>query len=135
MDKIVLSDKRMEKAQKKLNAAEYLLNGGFYEDAISRGYYAMYHAAKAVLALKDVEPKRHAGVLSMFGLHVIQGEDADVYLGKALAHSKEGREKSDYDEFAKMEKEDAEFVIEEARDFIDKVERVIEKIKNAFNEI
>jgi len=37
----------MKKAEEKLRAAEYLLDGGYYSDAISRAYYAMYFPARA----------------------------------------------------------------------------------------
>lgn len=47
----------MKKAEEKLRAAEYLLDGGYYSDAISRAYYAMYFAARALLALKKIYPK------------------------------------------------------------------------------
>ncbi|MBN1455779.1 MAG: HEPN domain-containing protein [Methanomicrobia archaeon] len=31
-------------AKEKLEAAEYLLQGGFYNDAASRAYYSMFYA-------------------------------------------------------------------------------------------
>ena len=43
-----------EKATKKLESAEYLFNGGYYDDAASRAYYAMYYAARSILALKEI---------------------------------------------------------------------------------
>ena len=35
-------------------AAELLLEAGFYEDAVSRAYYAVLHAAKAALLARDI---------------------------------------------------------------------------------
>ncbi len=52
----------MEKAVRRLRVAEKLLRDGEYEDAVSRAYYAMYHAAKAALATVNVFPKTHKGV-------------------------------------------------------------------------
>lgn len=37
------------KAKIRLDAASRLLEEGFYEDAVSRAYYGMYFAAKALL--------------------------------------------------------------------------------------
>ena len=41
-------------AEKSLKSADVLLNHGFYEDAISRAYYAILHSAKASLILNDI---------------------------------------------------------------------------------
>ena len=42
------------RAQKALQAAELLQQNGLAEDAISRAYYAVMHAAKAALLVHDV---------------------------------------------------------------------------------
>jgi len=47
-----LHEKYIENAEEKLEAAEYLLEGGFYNDAVSRAYYSMFYSAKALLSLK-----------------------------------------------------------------------------------
>jgi len=38
-----------------------LYENGFYDDAASRAYYAMYHATKAALLLKEIDTKSHKG--------------------------------------------------------------------------
>jgi hypothetical protein len=51
----------------------------------------MYHAAKALLLLKRIHPKKHAGVISMFGLHyVTEGYIEEAY-GRALTKGMEFR--------------------------------------------
>jgi len=45
-EKLVL----MERAGEKLEVARSLLEDGFYSDAVSRAYYAMFYAARALLA-------------------------------------------------------------------------------------
>ena len=42
-----------------------------FSEAISEAYYAMFHAAKALLALRGIHPKTHAGVVSQFGLQFV----------------------------------------------------------------
>jgi uncharacterized protein (UPF0332 family) len=37
------------RAKRRLDAASHLFKEGFYEDAVSRAYYSMYFAAKALL--------------------------------------------------------------------------------------
>lgn len=115
-------------SEEKLKAAEYLYRGGFYEDSVSRAYYSMYHAARAILLLKDIEPKTHRGVLSMFGLHLVGKEDVDAYMGKALSFAQEIREKSDYDEKVHITKNLAENILQDARLFLHKTKEVVKKL-------
>ena len=41
----------LEKARQKQEAAAALLKAGFFEDAVSRAYYAAFHAAQAAREL------------------------------------------------------------------------------------
>ena len=51
-----------------------------FSEAISEAYYAMFHAAKALLALRGIYPKTHAGVVSQFGLQfVTEGLIEELY--------------------------------------------------------
>jgi len=61
----------LQKAHEKLKAAEILLGNGFYEDAISRAYYAMFYAARALLSTKNIYPKIHRGTVQKFGLEFV----------------------------------------------------------------
>ena len=55
-----------------LEAAKHLLTAEFFNDAISRAYYAAYHWSRALLFLKGLEPKTHRGVIQMIGLHYVK---------------------------------------------------------------
>jgi hypothetical protein len=45
---------QIEKSREKLDAAKTLLREGFIDDAISRAYYSMFHAASAVLLSEGI---------------------------------------------------------------------------------
>ncbi|NOZ77045.1 MAG: HEPN domain-containing protein [Euryarchaeota archaeon] len=115
-------------AEEKLGAAKYLLEGGYYRDAISRAYYSMYHSAKSLLAIKEIYPKSHRGTLMAFGLEVVKEKEIEDLYGKALRFAMEKREMSDYDFSARFSREEAEAVIEDA-------ERFLERIKKAVGEL
>ena len=59
-------DTLIEKARRSLDATLHLFRGGFYEDAVSRAYYSMYFAAKALLLKRNITVKTHKGLLSKF---------------------------------------------------------------------
>jgi uncharacterized protein (UPF0332 family) len=86
----------IEKAISKLESAEYLFDGGYFEDAASRAYYAMYYGARALLALRDIYPKTHSGLISKFGLQYVKEGYLDVIHGRAIAQAKDIRESADY---------------------------------------
>ena len=90
----------------------------------------MYHAAVAILTLKNIKARRHSRVLMMFGLHVIQEKGMERYYAKALKFAKEEREKGDYDIFAEINEDEAETVIDDAEKFLKRVIGLIEKIKD-----
>ncbi len=55
-----LIKKYLLNAEEKLSVAEYLLKGKFYKDSMSRSYYSMFFAAKALLATKEIYSESHS---------------------------------------------------------------------------
>jgi len=54
-----LSKEHIEKAKHNLKAADFNIQGGFSDWAVSQLYYAMYHSLLAVLFKKGFESKNH----------------------------------------------------------------------------
>jgi len=124
-----ITEQQLKIAWERLDAAKYLFDGGFYKDSVSRAYYSMYHAAVAILTLKNIKARRHSGVLRMFGLHVIQEEDMEHYYAKSLKFAKQERKKGDYGIFAEISEEEAETVIDDDEKFLKRAGGMIEKIE------
>jgi len=69
---------QIAKADEKLSAAKSLLKEGFLDDAISRAYYAIFHAASAVLFSERINAESHSALKDMFGLHFVKtGQDRE----------------------------------------------------------
>ena len=83
---IVLAEWR--RATQSLGAAQSCRRDGFYADSMSRTYYAILHAAKAALQLRDVAAESHAALKRLFGLHLNQTglvePEWGVYIGIGL---------------------------------------------------
>jgi len=60
------------RAEKALHSARLLAENGELEDAVSRAYYAMFHAARALLFSKGEKPKTHRGTISLFGEKIVK---------------------------------------------------------------
>ena len=106
-----------------------LYENNLYEDAVSRAYYSMFHAAKAVLLSKGIKPKTHKGLITKFGLEFVSQGYIDNMLGRAFSTAREDREYADYDVHVKMSKEEAKITIDDAEEFIDSVGEVIELLR------
>lgn len=121
------AEKGLQKAENKLKAARRLLEGGFYEDSVSRSYYSMFHAASILLMMKGIEPRSHSGLAQMFGLHLVKTGEIDKKFGKMLAQVRELREDSDYEVLFEASKEEAELSLQNAEKFLKEIKRYLKK--------
>ena len=118
--------KELVRADKALRSATMLLAEGLLEDAISRAYYAVLHAAKAALAVANVSADSHAGVRRMFCLHLVKdGLIEDEYAG-ILVSAQEDRELGDYDIDVIIDESRARQRIQDAVRFVNRIKRYIE---------
>ncbi len=124
-----IMEQQLKITRERLDAANYLFDGGFYKDSVNRAYYSIYHAAMAILTLKDVQARRSSSVLRVLGLYMIQEGDMGYYYASALKFAKEEREKGDYDIFAEIGEEEAETIIGDAEKFLKRVEELVEQIE------
>lgn len=116
----------LEEAEKRIEASKILLNEGFFKDAVSRAYYSMYYASKALLSMKGIQTKTHRGLRLKIGELVIKGVIEREY-GKDLTKAEDKREIADYGMYE-------EFSTEEVRALIEDAERFLERIKRAIKE-
>ena len=67
------------------------------QNAVSRAYYAMMHAANAGLAVKGLQPKTHSGTQMLFNEHLVRPGHLGKQRGRDLARGQERRTSADYD--------------------------------------
>ncbi len=108
-------------------AAEALYEKSFYADAVSRVYYAMYHAARAVLFIKNVDPIKHSGVVKMFGLHYVKAGIIERTYSKSLAYIKELRENADYEANKEFDQAECLDALKQGEKFIKMTEEIINR--------
>lgn len=86
-----LIDGYIQKAEKKLAVADKLLISCDYEDAVSRAYYAVFHAVQALLLTEGERAENHKGVVTLFGLLFVKTGKFSRDMGKYLANLKDDR--------------------------------------------
>jgi hypothetical protein len=122
-----LAEALFRRAEEALKSAKILLEHGKFEDSISRAFYAMFNAARALLYSKGLEVRTHKGAISLFGEHfvkkgILSSEYADIFR-KAF----DLRQKSDYDPYTQFSQEIAEETISNAERFINKIKDILKQ--------
>ncbi|MFW6169257.1 MAG: HEPN domain-containing protein [Planctomycetota bacterium] len=85
------------RAGKSLAAAKALLKEGLLEDSLSRSYYAVLHAARALLIGEGFAPQSHEAVKRLFGLHLVNTGKLDTHHAHILREAQDDRALADYD--------------------------------------
>jgi uncharacterized protein (UPF0332 family) len=86
-----------------------------YEDAISRSYYALYYAAKALLSSKGIITKTHKGLITQISDHYVNNGLVDHQIWHTLAYTESLRESADYSTGEQITEEISLDVIEESK--------------------
>jgi uncharacterized protein (UPF0332 family) len=123
-------EKHIKIAEEELSSAYPLLENGKLRDSISRAYYSMFHAAKALLILKGVNPRKHSGAIRMFGLHFVDSGFIERVYAKYITYAFSLRSKADYDVYYEPNYEEAEHVVESAERFLERIKRALGELKN-----
>jgi len=118
--------KRFEKAEERLKTARHLYEQEYYEDSISRSYYAIFFATKGLLVTKDIDPRRHSGVKNQFAQHFVKTGEIEPEFKDILKQAKEIREMGDYDEFYIASPEEARWQLESAERFLQRVKEILQ---------
>ena len=87
----------LAKARDKARVARELSDRGDWDDAVSRAYYAAFHAAQAALLTEGQRAETHRGLVVLFALLLVRTGKLDRRWGKFLANLKDDREAGDYD--------------------------------------
>lgn len=111
----------MRRSRRELEAARLLAGGGFASQAVSRAYYAAFHAAEeALLALGETRSK-HSGVLAAFEKLVVREGGLDPAVGRLLRSLFRRRNEADYGT-AEASRNEAEEATLDAERVVDAVE-------------
>ena len=127
-DKLDLAKHRLERANEQLKSAEILFESKMYRDSLSRSYYAMFSAARAILATKNFDSKKHSRIISLFNQHFVKQSIIDRSLGQYLNKAKMKRESSDYTDFYIVSRNEALEQISTAKIFVSSIEDYINQL-------
>jgi len=117
------SQRWMAKARSSLTAAKKLWEESLFAESISRSYYAMFYAAKALLLLDGIDVSKHSAVTAAFGREYAKTGKIDPRYHRMLLDGFEWRQKSDYDVYWLATRERAEKCRQGAEAFVAQAEK------------
>jgi uncharacterized protein (UPF0332 family) len=118
---------RLKRARQHLKAARDLLVNEDFADSISRSYYAIFQAARALLATEQLDSRKHSGVIALFNRYFVKTAKVDKQLGVVLKDARRSREMADYSDVAEFAREDAEGQLQDAEMFVEAVTNLVEE--------
>jgi uncharacterized protein (UPF0332 family) len=88
----------------------------------------MFYAVNALLITKGLFSSKHSGVRALFNKEIINKGLMEKEFGEFYSAMFDRRQKGDYKDFVKFEKEDVKEWLKKAEEFINKIENLTLKI-------
>lgn len=110
-----------------LRTAERTMSDGDFDSCASRCYYAMFIIAQAALLTKNLSSSSYKGVISLFGEHFAKTGILESHMGKTLNYAYKKRIIGDYGISLSIAQDEAEHLLEAARDFVGKGKDYLDK--------
>ncbi|MCX6162067.1 MAG: HEPN domain-containing protein [Ignavibacteriae bacterium] len=109
---------RSEKSRNELQVSKELLDKNHFSQSINRSYYAIFHSARALLALIEFDSKKHSGIISFFIKNFVKQGLVDEKYSTIINKAQQIRINSDYDDFYIVTKEQAQNQYGDAKEFV-----------------
>lgn len=120
---------RFEQAQQSLGSAKH--NLGFdLKTSLNRSYYSIMYAVKALLAADKLDAHSHRGLFIVFNKEYIKTGKIDKKYSEILKEASMIRDKSDYDDFYIVSKDEAREQVVNAESFLMEISKNIEAMLN-----
>jgi Uncharacterized conserved protein related to C-terminal domain of eukaryotic chaperone, SACSIN len=110
------------KASEKLETARIMYKNARYDDAVSRAYYAAFHAMTAALLSRNLSYSSHGQVIGAFNREFIKTDIFPKNYSAVIQALFDDRQIGDYGIFVKISKS-------AAREHINKAEKMVEAIR------
>jgi uncharacterized protein (UPF0332 family) len=115
----------IEHAREMLDVAALNLAEGYYGSAINRAYYAIFYAANCLLTTEGLTRSKHSAVIATFRRHFVKAGRIEVQYSRIYERVMGDRQASDYDVEAFIEPDRAATDLQDARRFVQRVERLL----------
>lgn len=108
-------------AHEELRAARTLLDAKLPRIALTRAYFAVFHAVRAKLYADGFEPRTHAGTQHLFNVHYVKTGVVGADASRIMARLQKFREEADYAQAFVVDEAGAREEIEAAHGLFDEL--------------
>jgi hypothetical protein len=115
----------LAKARSKLKTARIDFDSGQYDDAVSRAYYAVFHAMTAALLGKGLSFSSHGQVIGAFNREFLKTNTLPKYFSAYVQSLFDERQMGDYDPMGDVPKETAQMHITNAETILQSIETLL----------
>ncbi len=116
---------RLQTAKDDLKRAEFAYEMNDYKLALNRSYYAIFHAIRAVNSLDGYDSSKHKGVITHFNKEHVKTGEFPKDISKMIANAMNFRQKSDYEDFYIISKDDAKEQVANAGYVLELIEKYL----------
>lgn len=127
MNKELINYKR-QRAKETLKDARIMFDKTSLFSTANRIYYSIFYEVIALLLTKNLFSSKHSGIRSIFNREFIKPGTVKEEFGDFYNNMFEFRQKGDYGDFVKFEKEKVQEWLKRAEDFINTIDEIIKKI-------
>lgn len=114
-------------AKEELRAAEQLLAAGLPRIALTRAYFAVFHAVRARLFADGFEPKTHSGTQHLFNAHYVKTGRFEAGTSRLVARLQKFREEADYARAFVIDDAGAEEELAAARALVERIRQGLDQ--------
>ena len=116
---------RLQRAREALEEAALLLERDHINTFVNRVYYACFYSVTALLLTRELASAKHSGVRSLFHQHFVKTGVVSLELGQIFDKLFDNRQKGDYTDLVRFEKEKVQGWLGEAQTFVELIEKSI----------
>ena len=116
----------LSRGDESLRAARVLIDAELFRESVPKLYYTMFHALRALLFVKGLEPKSHGGVSHFFNTHFVGTEPFPRKWGRFFNRLMKYRHEADYGLVSEIVEQDCIEWFEEVSEFIETVRTFLE---------
>lgn len=120
-----LVEYRLEKSARTLIEAQDNARLGHWTLAANRLYYALFHAACALLVSKGLTAKTHSGIITLLAQKFVKGGFLTREDGALIARLQNMRQSGDYDDFFEWTEEDVKPMFPRTDQLLRKIQTLI----------
>jgi uncharacterized protein (UPF0332 family) len=101
---------------------------GLYNDALNRLYYALFHHVLCLLLIEGVEPRRHAALPGLLGLHVVGRHELTAADVAIVSRTNTFRDLADYERTWDADAAVAQTAFGEVEPLVERIDRYLAAI-------